>query len=177
MAHAAEAAFADGHGGYYITAEDAADVPLARPRTAADNATPAANGLLAEVFARLWHLTGDAAWRARAEGLLRAFTGNPDQLAAMPTLLAAADLLEEAATVVIAGEPAGELASAALGAADPAIVVLRTDSLEALPAEHPAFGKSAGAGGATAYVCRRSVCGLPISGGDALAAALSTRLA
>jgi uncharacterized protein len=177
LAHAAEAAFADGHGGYYVTAEDAADVPLARPRTAADNATPAANGLLAEVFSRLWHLTGDAAWRARAEGLLRAFTGNPDQLASMPTLLAAADLLEEAATVVIAGEPAGVLASAALGAADPAIVVLRTNSLEALPAEHPAFGKSAGAGGATAYVCRRSVCGLPISGSNALAAALSTRLA
>jgi uncharacterized protein YyaL (SSP411 family) len=80
--------------------------------------------------------------------------------------------------VVIAGGPADELASAALGAADPAIVVLRTDSLESLPAEHPAFGKSGGAGRvATAYVCRRSVCGLPISGGDALATALSARLA
>jgi hypothetical protein len=177
LARAAEAAFADGQGGYYITAEDAADVPLARPRTAADNATPAANGLLAEVFSRLWHLTGDIAWRTRAEALFRAFTGNPDQLASMPTLLAAADLLEEAATVVIAGEPAGMLASAALGAADPAIVVLRTNSLASLPAEHPAFGKSAGAGVATAYVCRRSICGLPISGGDALAAALSARLA
>ena len=53
------------------------------------------------------------------------------------------------------------LASAALGAADPAMVVLRTDSLEALPAEHPAFGKSAGTGGATAYVCRHHVCELP----------------
>ena len=177
LARAAEAAFADGQGGYYITAEDAADVPLARPRTAADNATPAANGLLAEVFSRLWHLTGDIAWRTRAEALFRAFTGNPDQLASMPTLLAAADLLEEAATVVIAGEPAGMLASAALGAADPAIVVLRTNSLASLPAEHPAFGKSAGAGVATAYACRRSICGLPISGGDALAAALSARLA
>src|SRR6202020_2073640 len=62
-------------------AEETADVPLARPRTAADNATPAANGLLAEVFSRLWHLTGDATWRVQAEGLLRAFTGNPDQLA------------------------------------------------------------------------------------------------
>ena len=84
LAQAAQAAFADGHGGYYVTANDAADVPLARPRTAADNATPAATGLLAEVLARLWHLTGDAAWRQRCEALLRAFTGNPDQLAAMP---------------------------------------------------------------------------------------------
>ena len=104
LARAAEMAFADGQGGYYTTAVDATDVPLARPRTAADNATPAGNGLLAEVFARLWHLTGDTAWRERAEALLRAFTGKPDQLAAMPTLLAAADLLEEAATVVIAGD-------------------------------------------------------------------------
>ena len=100
-----EAAFADGQGGYFTTARRTRPMcrwPGRAPR--ADNATPAANGLLAEVFARLWHLTGDSEWRDRAEALLRAFTGNPDQLAAMPTLLAAADLLEEAATVVIAGD-------------------------------------------------------------------------
>ncbi len=106
LAEAAQAAFSDGQGGFFTTAADATDVPLARPRTAADNATPAGNGLLAEVFARLWHLTGDANWRTRCEALLRAFTGNPDQLAAMPTLLAAADLLEEGAAVVVAGDPA-----------------------------------------------------------------------
>jgi uncharacterized protein len=177
LARAAEMAFADGQGGYYTTAVDASDVPLARPRTAADNATPAGNGLLAEVFARLWHLTGDTAWRERAEALLRAFTGKPDQLAAMPTLLAAADLLEEAATVVIAGDGTQPLAAAALTSADPAVVVLRVSGLDALPAEHPAFGKSAGAVGATAYVCRRNVCGLPIVDARALATALSARVA
>jgi uncharacterized protein YyaL (SSP411 family) len=177
LAEAALAAFPDGHGGFYTTAADAADVPLARPRTAADNATPVGNGLLAEVFARLWHLTGDGAWRERTEALLRAFTGNPDQLAAMPTLLAAADLLEGAATVVIAGNPAHPLARAlaavALAAADPRVVVLRAPSLDALPADHPAFGKSAGSEGAAAYLCRRMVCGLPIVDRDALAKALS----
>jgi uncharacterized protein YyaL (SSP411 family) len=177
LARAAEAAFPDGQGGYYTTAADAADVPLARPRTAADNATPAGNGLLAEVFARLWHLTGDSGWRGRAEALLRAFTGNPDQLAAMPTLLAATDLLEEAATVVIAGDgqQAQALATAALTCADPAVVVLRTPSLDGLPAGHPAFGKPAGAEGAAAYVCRRNVCGLPIADQRALAMALAVR--
>jgi uncharacterized protein YyaL (SSP411 family) len=177
LARAAEAAFPDGQGGYYTTAADAADVPLARPRTAADNATPAGNGLLAEVFARLWHLTGDSGWRDRAEALLRAFTGNPDQLAAMPTLLAATDLLEEAATVVIAGDgqQAQALATAALTCADPAVVVLRTPSLDGLPAGHPAFGKPAGAEGAAAYVCRRNVCGLPIADRRALAMALAVR--
>jgi uncharacterized protein len=179
FADAAQAAFPDGQGGYYTTAADATDVPLVRPRTAADTATPAGNGMLAEVFARLWHLTGDTKWRSRTEALLRAFTGKPDQLAAMPSLLAAADLLEEAATVVIAGDQqhhrATELLSVALGAPDPAVVVLRAPRPDALPADHPAFGKVGGPGDATAYVCRRSVCGLPIVDGEALAAALSAR--
>ncbi len=127
-----------------------------RQRTAVDSATPAGIGVLAEVFARLWHLTGEAAWRERAQALLRAFAGKPEQFAAMPTLLAAADLLEEAATVVIAGDPAHPraqaLAAAALAAADPAVVVLRAPSPDSLPADHPAFGKSAGKRG------RRSLC-------------------
>jgi uncharacterized protein YyaL (SSP411 family) len=179
LAEAAVAAFADGIGGYFTTAVDATDVPMTRPRTAADNATPAGAGLLAEVFARLWHLTGDAAWRERTEALLRAFSGNPDQFAAMPTLLAAADLLEEAATVVISGDPqhplAQTLTATALAAADPAVVVLRAPSADALPVDHPAFGKSAGAEGAAAYVCRRSVCGLPMVDATVFAAALSAR--
>ena len=169
FAETAQAWFADGNGGFYLTASDAADVPLARPRTAADNATPAGNGLLASVFARLWHLTGETHWRERAEALLRAFTGNTDQLAAMPTLLSAADLLEEAATVVIVGESSNELASAALAAPDPAVAVLRTASTETLPRDHPAHGKIAGA----AYVCRRQVCGLPVTQAVSLRAALA----
>jgi uncharacterized protein len=179
LAEAAVAAFADGVGGFFTTAADATDVPMTRPRTGADNATPAGVGVLAEVFARLWHLTGDAAWRERTEALLRAFSGNPDQFAAMPTLLAAVDLLEEAATVVIAGDPrhplAQTLTATALAAADPAVVVLRAAEATALPADHPAFGKAAGAEGAAAYVCRRSVCGLPMVDGTVLAAALSAR--
>jgi uncharacterized protein YyaL (SSP411 family) len=161
LAAAAITHFADGQGGFYTSAADATDVPLARPRTASDNATPAANGLLAEVFARLYHLTGDTTWRARAEALLRAFMGNPDHLAQMPTLLAAADLLEEGGTVVVVGE--GEvteaLLAAALASADPATIVLRTAAAEALPATHPAHGKG---GGPAAYLCRGGVCSLPV---------------
>jgi uncharacterized protein len=179
LAEASLAAFSDGQGGVFTTAADATDVPLTRPRTAADNATPAGAGVLAEVFARLYHLTGEAAWRERTEALLRAFTGNPDQLAAMPTLLAAADLLEEAAAVVIAGDPAHPraqaLAATVLAAADPAVVVLRAPDAGALPVDHPAFGKPATADVAAAYVCRRQVCGLPIADHKALAATLSAR--
>ena len=58
---------------------------------------------MAEVLARLYHLTGESDWRGRAEAVLRAFSGLGDRLSAAPTLLAAADLLEEGATVVVAG--------------------------------------------------------------------------
>ena len=176
---AAEAWFSDGVGGFYTTASDAADVPLARPRTAGDNATPAGNGLMAEVYARLFHLTGDAGWRTRTEDLLRAFSGSSDQLAGMPTLLAAADLLEEAATVVVTGDPsqprAQALLAAGLAAPDPAVAVLRAPSTGSLPAGHPAFGKPPAADGAAAYLCRRNVCGLPVTEPDVLRASLAGR--
>jgi uncharacterized protein len=166
LIEAAHRNFADGHGGYYTTAADAADVPLTRPRTAADDVTPAGNGMMAEVFARLHHLIGDSAWRSLAEAVMTAFSGQPDQLAGMPTLLAAADLLAEAACVVIAGDPsdssAAALVAAALQAPDPAVVVARAADPDSLPENHPARGKTAGPDGPVAYVCRRSVCGLPV---------------
>ena len=179
LAEAALTWFADGAGGVFTTASDATDVPLARPRTAGDNAAPAGAGVLAEVFARLFHLTGAATWRLRTEALLRAFFATPEQGAGMPGLLAAADLLEEAATVVIAGPPdhpmARALTAAALAAPDPGVAVLRAPDAAALPAGHPAAGKTEGAAGAAAYLCRRGVCGLPIADPSALAAALAAR--
>jgi uncharacterized protein YyaL (SSP411 family) len=158
LANAAQAAFADGHGGFFSTAADASDVPLTRPRTAADNATPAGNGIMAEVLARLFHLTGEPHWRTRADAVLSAFAGQPEQLAGMPTLLAAADFLAEAASVVIA------------------VVVLRAPETAVLPPGHPAFGKTAGPHEAVAYVCRRNVCGLPIADPADLSQALRTRV-
>ena len=178
LADAAQSAFADGHGGFHSTAADASDVPLTRPRTAADNATPSGNGMMAEVLARLFHLTGDADWRARATSVLTAFAGQPDQLAGMPTLLAAADLLEAATTVVIVGpdDVASALMQAASSSPDPATVVLRTTDASRLHPGHPAFGKTPPAGQAAAYVCRRNVCGLPITDPAILSQALRTRL-
>ena len=169
---AADAFFPDGHGAYYQTAADAVDVPLNRPRSAADNATPAGNGQMAEVFSRLFHLTGDEAYRSAAATLLGAFTGEPEKLATLPTLLAAAGLLEGATTVVVAGAPTHELVAAlchtALISPDPRVVLLRAPHAYALPVSHPAHGKTAGPAGASAYVCRGGVCGLPLDDPAAL---------
>jgi uncharacterized protein YyaL (SSP411 family) len=175
---ATEERFTDGHGGFYTTADDATDVPLARPRTAADNATPAGAGIIAEVHARLFHLTGDAAWREHAEATLRAFT-DVERISGMPGILAAADLLEEAATVVVAGDPADSrtiaLTHAALCAPDPAVAVLRAPQPDALPAGHPAHGKGTVGGAPAAYLCRRNVCGLPITDAATLTRSLDAR--
>jgi hypothetical protein len=122
---------------------------------------------MAEVLARLYHLTGEAQWRRRAEAVLTAFAGLGDSLTAAPTLLAAADLLEDGATVVVAGMPDAPatqaLLQAALAAPDPTISVLRAPTPDAVPASHPAHGKIALEGAAAAYLCRGGTCGLPIT--------------
>ncbi len=155
-------------------------MPLSRPRSAADGATPAGNGQMAEVLARLFHLTGDEAYRSAAAGLLGAFTGEPGKLATLPTLLAAADLLEDAAAVVVAGDPSHELAASlcrvALTSPDPRVVLLRAPDAGALPLSHPAHGKTAGVAGASAYVCRGGVCGLPVDDPAALRELLTPAL-
>ncbi len=170
---------AEDGGGYFTSAADATDV-LVRGRTAADNATPSGNGLMAEVQARLFHLTGEDRWRQAAERTIGAFSGH-EGLAAMPTLLAAADLLSDGATVALVGDPADPatraLARAALAHPDPAVVLLRVApeaaGAAALPAAHPAHGKGMVGGRPAAYVCRGATCSLPVTDPDALHAALA----
>ena len=59
----AQALFGAPDGGLFLTAADAADGPAFRPRIAHDGATPSGVGLMAEVFARLYHLTDEPVWR------------------------------------------------------------------------------------------------------------------
>ena len=152
LANAAQEAFGDAHGGFFTTAAGAADVPLSRPRSAADNATPSGNGMMAEVLGRLFHLTGDEGWRARAGAALRAFSGQPDQLSGMPTMLAAADLLEEGASVVVAGANSAALVAAALSAPDPAVVVLRAPD-SGCAAGQPSCPRQSAAAGRRGGLC------------------------
>ncbi len=162
--------FGDDDGSLFITAKGAADVPVARPRHARDNATPSGAGLMAEAFARLYHLTGDAGWRERCEKLIRAFSGAGAALALSPTLLAAADVLERAAVVVVAGDNGADaLLRAALAAPDPAICVLRTVDGDDWTPSSPAHRRTSVGGRAAAYVCRSMVCGLPAMDAAALA--------
>jgi uncharacterized protein len=176
---AADAAFADGGGGYYTTAADASDVPLTRPRVAQDNATPSGIGIMAEALARLYHLTGDPSWRKRTEELAQTNSGDPRQLSGMPSLLGAVDLLEEAACVVVVGPAADPRTRALVGAAiaspDPATVCLQVEATDGLDTAHPAHGRGMLDGAPAAYVCRKQVCGLPVTEPPALAQLLQSR--
>ncbi|MDD2878260.1 MAG: thioredoxin domain-containing protein [Acidiphilium sp.] len=167
--------FGDGAGGFFCTADDAADLPGGmRPRAAFDNATPAGTGLMAEAFALLYHLTGNPAYQASAAALIAAHAGERRALPAYPTILAAAALLENAASVVLTGDRADprftEMHQAALASFDPSVVVLPLGDRNALPAGHPAHGKASDQ--PAAFVCRGNVCTLPVTDGAALRTAL-----
>ncbi len=163
----------DEAGGYFLGADDTDDV-IARSKTAADTATPSGNGLMVEVLARLYHLTGDAAYRRRAAETVRALAGDsPEGLVGLPTLLNGYELLERALQVVIIGDPDGALSRTVFDAAPPARVVSRLAPGEALPEGHPAAGKGLVDGRPTAYLCLGTECRAPITDGDVLRRQLS----
>ena len=156
--------FGDAKGGVYLTAGDAADVPGARPRHAHDGATPSGAGLLAEVLARLWHLTAEPQWREDADALIRAFAGAAEGLGASPLLLLAADMLERGGCIVIEGplgdSDAAALAAAALCAPDPGLTVLRLE--RRLWSDGSPRDDLPHASSPVARLCRGQMCSLPV---------------
>ena len=163
-----ERKFGDGAGAFFMSA-DAAQKFAPRARNVQDGPTPSGIGLMAENYALLHALTGEAEYRRKAEALLAAFAGSTDRLTGSPVLLAAADLLENAACVVVTGGSA-ELAQAALAAPDPAVAVLQVAAPADLPPGHPAHGKTSAQ--QAAFICRSGVCSLPVTTPEAVRAAL-----
>ena len=178
LATAALDLFGDGNGGVFLTAKDAADVPGARPRQAHDGATPSGVGLLAETFARLWHLTDETRWREAAENLIRAFSGASEGIAGSPLLLLAADMLERGGSIVVDGplddSRSQALARVALTAPDPSLTVLRLDRRlwpnGAPRADLPPVSEP------SAMLCQGQTCSLPVTTPEALAALLEARV-
>lgn len=175
-----DAHFWDGQaGGYFLTADDA-EALIARPRHCQDNATPSGNGVMAEVLARLWHLTGESRYRDRAEALISAFAGEVRRnFMGLSTLMGGFELLQGAVQVAIVGErgkaDADALIRAALGAPEPLLVLQTVAPGATLPATHPAFAKTQLDGKATAYICRGAACSLPLTDPRDLASLLRGR--
>ena len=163
-------------GGYFFTADDA-EALIIRTKTAADNATPAGNSVIAATLARLHYLTGEDAYRVRAEEIIAAFAGDVSKnLFGQAGLLCANEILQRGAQVVIVGNPEAAttraLARVAWKAPNMNKIVQCIAPGDTLPAGHPAAGKTQKGGKATAYVCIGQNCSLPLTDATALQEAL-----
>jgi uncharacterized protein YyaL (SSP411 family) len=161
---------------YRFTPDDG-EALVARPLPLIDEATPNANGQMAVNLIRLWRLTGDDAYRARADALLARHSG----LVAANVIGGASFLnaIDERVTgvdiviVVLPGVSAEPLVAAVRSRwRDSYTLALHSGTTAELPASHPAHGKRASGDTATAYVCRAETCSAPITEPDALAAVL-----
>jgi uncharacterized protein YyaL (SSP411 family) len=169
------------NGGYFLTADDTPDLIL-RTKTAYDSAVPSGNGTILGVLARLFYLTGKPAYRARADAVAAAFSGElARNFFPLATLLNAAELLMRADQVVIVGTRGTPGTDALIGAATERCLPNRLLQViapgEVLPAGHPAAGKGQKDGPdnkprPTAYVCHGASCSLPITEPASLALAL-----
>jgi uncharacterized protein YyaL (SSP411 family) len=172
-----DADYRDPAGGYFQVAADATDV-LVRPKSAQDGPTPAANGTLVAVLARLCALTGNDEYRARADQVLEVFSGEARRNPAVhAALLSGYGMLADPVQIVLMGSAEDpdlvDLRATALGAAVPDLIVLTVPPGTALSADHPAAGKALIDGRATAYVCLGPVCLPPVTAPDRLAELLA----
>ena len=166
-------------GGYYLTADDADDV-ITRTKNSLDNATPAGNAIMAEVLARLYHLTGRDEYRSRCESLIAAFSGEVAKNAyPYVTLINAAQFLAEGTQMIIIGDPTSaetrELLAARNRVSVPASVVSIIANGNQLSPGHPALGKTMIDGQPTAYICHGPVCSAPLTDPQALQDYLAER--
>jgi uncharacterized protein YyaL (SSP411 family) len=164
-------------GGYFLAADDAERL-IVRTKTAADAATPSGNGTMMGVLARLWHLTGEAAYRDAADELASAFAGEVSRnFFPLATLLTGTELFYGAVQVVVVGDPADPAARAlrrtVLDRSLPDRILLSAAPGAELPPGHPAAGKGTVDGRPAAYVCRGMACAPPASTPAELAALLS----
>jgi uncharacterized protein len=164
-------------GGYFFAASDTPDL-IARVKTAADAAVPAGNGTLVGVLTRLALLTGEDAYRRRAEAVIAAFSGELGRnFFPLATLLNNAELAEKPVQIVLVGKEEdaalSELRRAVYRVSLPNRVVQLLAPGGNLPDGHPAQGKTAVDGRATAYVCEGPVCSLPLANAATLLDKLS----
>ena len=126
---------------------------------------------------RLAILTGEDAYRRRAEAIVETFSGElARNFFPLATLLNNAEVLAEPVQIVIVGEPGDEafnaLHHAVYSASLPNRVVLSLPPGRELPADHPAHGKGLVDDRAAAYVCVGPVCSLPLTDPEKLVANL-----
>ena len=172
------ALFADEErGGFYTTGADA-EALIVRPKDSQDNATPSENSLAADGLLRLAALTGDADAAARAErwvATLAPVAGEyPTAFAFL--LEAIGRLVRPPLEVAVVGEPDDPARGALVDVLRRRLLPssVRVTAAPGTGAElTPLLAERAERDGrATAYVCQRFACQLPVTDADALRAQL-----
>jgi uncharacterized protein YyaL (SSP411 family) len=167
-------------GGFYDTAADHQAL-IVRPRDTGDNATPSGNSAAAEVLLRLAVIFDNAEYRERAETVLG---GLAPFMARYPTgfgrYLAAAEFaLSTPKEIALVGQPDAPdtqaLRETIFGPFRPnKVVVLRRPNEEPPAIPSPLLEQRTQIDGkATAYVCERYACKLPVTDAGALAQQLA----
>ncbi len=155
-------------GGYFFTA-DYAESLIVRTRSAADDATPNANGIMAQNLIKLFLVTGNRQHLARADQIFSAFT--PELLQNIfnsASMMVAFDMRLELLSVVVAAGKDNFLALKTITIirthtpASAALMIVKPD--EDLNKAHPAYGKSTLKGRTTVYICRNTTCSHPLTG-------------
>jgi uncharacterized protein YyaL (SSP411 family) len=151
-------------GGYFFTPDDASDL-ITRIRAAFDNAAPSGNGMMLEVLASLYYLTGKSAYRDQAERQIGAFAGQALHNAVpLASFLSGMDYFLNGVHIVICAGAGTEML---LRAVEDCCVPNRILSVlvdgQQCPEGHPAHGKQAIDNQATAFVCLNQTCSLPIT--------------
>jgi len=165
--------FADRHGGFFDTADDAEQL-FTRPRSSGDNAEPSGQSALAGALLTYSALTGSTRHREAADA---AVAGAAVLAAQSPrfagwTLAVAEAMAAGPLQVAVAGDGprASELLRVALGSTSPGLVAVQG------PPETPGVPLLAGRplvdGRAAAYLCRGFVCDRPVTTPEELAALL-----
>lgn len=182
LANALRELFQDPENGrLYDTARDAEEL-LVRPSSSFDGATPAASSIALEVFARLFLLTGDHAWRQSAELLLKSLSFEVARYPAGYTqLLQSADwLLQPTREIVIVGERGDTATEEMLSSVrcrllpQTAVLFKSNSTPGSLASLAPFVGDmNAVSGNASAYVCSGFTCNAPLTDPSALAELLS----
>lgn len=164
------------NGGYFYTPKDAKDL-VARMRSAADQATPSGNGVMANNLARLGYLTGDMYYRERAIAVVEAFAGSlAKNFLPLATLLNCYEFIEQGIQIIILGDRADKHTQKLLQAVysqcvpDKSVMVIPPEA--ELPKNHPVRGKTQRDNRATAYVCIGTACSLPLTDPGMLADAI-----
>jgi len=167
------------NGAYFLAADDTDDL-IIRTKTLFDNAVPSGNGVMLDVLARLYHITGRPAYRDKAHALATAMAPQDSRgLMNQPSLALGFEVLDQGLQIVVVAPERGDS-----GAHDLFVLAQKTAPSHAivswyvaghpLPNGHPAAGKGVVDGQAAAYICSGPVCGLPVTSPGDLIAALAS---